>query len=211
MGLEVFVTLKIIGTGFGRTGTDSMRAALNILGVGPTHHMFELEKGTPLRQPWLDLAKGSQPDWDFLFTGYHACVDWPSAHYWRSLIKVYPEAKVLLTMRSAESWWNSFEATILKYIQSGDDPNGLAKLLVAEQVFDGRPDDRNHAIATYNRNIEEVIATVDPERLLIHSLGDGWEPLCNWLGLSVPAVSYPSGNTTQDIVGRFAEKGVDLS
>nr|WP_281496622.1 sulfotransferase family protein [Pseudohalocynthiibacter sp. F2068] len=211
MGLEVFVTLKVIGTGFGRTGTDSMRAALNILGVGPTHHMFELEEGMPLRQPWLDLAKGSQPDWDFLFSGYHACVDWPSAYYWRSLIKVYPEAKVLLTMRSAESWWNSFEATILKYIQSGDDPNGLAKLLVAEQVFDGRPDDRNHAIATYNRNIEEVIATVDTERLLIHSLGDGWEPLCNWLGLSVPEVSYPSGNTTQDIVGRFAEKGVDLS
>jgi hypothetical protein len=183
-----------------------MRAALNILGVGPTHHMFELEEGMPLRQPWLDLAKGAKPDWDLLFTGYHACVDWPSAYYWRTLINVYPEAKVLLTLRSADSWWTSFEATILKHLQSGDDPDGLAALLIAEQVFGGRPDDRDHAISTYNRNTEEVIATVDPGRLLVHELGDGWEPLCSWLGLSVPDVSYPTGNTTRDMVKRLADK-----
>lgn len=205
------MTLKIIGTGFGRTGTDSMRAALNSLGVGPTHHMFELEEGAPLRQPWLDLAQGAQPDWDLLFTGYNACVDWPSAHYWRSLIKVYPEAKVLLTMRSAESWWNSFEATILKFIQTGDEPNGLARMLVADQVFDGRPDDRDYAIATYNRNVEEVIETVDPARLLVHNLGDGWEPLCGFLDVPVPDFEYPKGNTTENLVNRLAEKGVDIS
>lgn len=200
------MTLNVIGTGFGRTGTDSMRAALNILGVGPTHHMFELEEGTPLRQPWLDLAKGAEPDWELLFTGYHACVDWPSAHYWRALIEEYPNAKVLLTLRSAESWWTSFEATLLKHLQSGADPEGLGVLLVAEQVFGGRPDDRAHAIATYNRNTEEVIETVEPERLLIHNLGDGWDPLCNWLGLSVPEVSYPTGNTTKDLNARLAKK-----
>lgn len=205
------MTLKVIGTGFGRTGTDSMRNALNILGVGPTHHMFELEEGAPLREAWLDLAKGAQPDWNLLFEGYHACVDWPSAFYWRALITEYPSAKVLLTLRSADSWWDSFSATILKYIQSKDDPNGLAQLLVADQVFGGRPDDRDHAIATYNRNTEEVIATVVPERLLIHNLGDGWEPLCRWLGIPVPDVSYPSGNTTEDLVERLGNKGVDLT
>ena len=73
------MTLKVIGTGFGRTGTDPMRNALNILGVGPTHHMFELGEGTPLRPLWLDLAKGGKPDWEKLFEGYAACVDWPSA------------------------------------------------------------------------------------------------------------------------------------
>jgi hypothetical protein len=209
--LEIFVTLNVIGTGFGRTGTDSMRFALNILGVGPTHHMFELEEGTPLRQPWLDLAKGAEPDWELLFSGYRACVDWPSAYYWRTLIDEYPDAKVLLTLRSAESWWTSFEATLLKHMQSGDDPEGLAVLLIAEQVFGGRPDDRSHAIATYNRNTEAVIESVDPERLLIHNLGDGWDPLCNWLGLSVPEVSYPTGNTTKDLNNRLADKNVNHS
>ncbi len=205
------MTLKIIGTGFGRTGTNSMRNALNVLGVGPTHHMLELGAGSPLRQPWRDMVNGAPPDWDALFAGYNACVDWPSAHYWRELVVAYPGAKVLLTMRSPESWWTSFEATILKYIQSGDEPEGLAQRLIARQVFDGRPDDREHAIAVYNRNVADVIATVDPDRLLIHNLGDGWEPLCDWLGLPVPDVAYPSGNTSTDFVERLSARGVDIS
>lgn len=205
------MTLTVIGTGFGRTGTDSMRNALNILGVGPTHHMFELGTDAPLRPLWLDLAQGATPDWDRLFEGYNACVDWPSAFYWRELIEFYPDAKVLLTMRPAESWWTSFEATILRYIQSKDDPNGLAQLLVADQVFHGRPDDREHAISVYNQNIEEVVATVPTGRLLVHCLGDGWQPLCDWLGLPVPDIAYPSGNTTQELVNKIEASGVDLS
>jgi hypothetical protein len=202
--------LKIIGTGFGRTGTDSMRNALDMLGVGPTLHAFELGEDSPLRGVWLDLVNGSAPDWDALFAGYNACVDWPSAHYWRELVVAYPDAKVLLTMRPAESWWTSFEGTILKLIQSGDDPDGFAQRLIARQVFDGRADDREHAIALYNRNVADVIATVDPGRLLIHNLGDGWEPLCAWLGVPVPDVEYPSGNTSRDFVRHFAAQGVDI-
>lgn len=204
------MTLKVIGTGFGRTGTDSMRNALNILGVGPTHHMFELGEKSPLRPLWLDLAKGGKPDWDKLFEGYTACVDWPSAYYWRTLSDVYPEAKVILTMRSAESWWTSFEATLLKYLQSGDDPQGLGHSVVGNKVFSGQADDREHAIAVYNKNIADVIATVAPERLLIHNLGDGWQPLCDFLDLPVPSVDYPSSNTTSDIITRLADEGVDL-
>lgn len=192
------MTLNVIGTGFGRTGTDSMRKALNILGVGPTHHMTEVGKDAHIREQWMNLVRGAEPDWDVLFTGYQACVDWPSAFYWRSLIVKYPQAKVLLTMRSATNWWSSFEATILKYILSSDDPNGFAQQLVAQQVFNGRPDNREHAIAIYNRNIEDVISTVSPDRLLVHNFEDGWEPLCQWLELPVPDVDYPSGNTTQD-------------
>ena len=192
------MTLQVIGTGFGRTGTDSMRKALNMLGVGPTHHMHELSKDSPLYQHWHNLIRGATPDWNLLFTGYNACVDWPSAFYWRSLVNAYPDAKVLLTMRSAESWWNSFEATILRFIKTRDNPNGFAQLLVADQVFGGRPDDRAHAIAVYNRNVEEVLSTVAPDRLLVHNLGDGWEPLCRWLNLPVPQDAYPSSNSTED-------------
>ena len=192
------MALKVIGTGFGRTGTDSMRKALDILGVGPTHHMTEVGKNAYLKEQWRNLAKGARPDWDVLFTGYHACVDWPSAYYWRSLIVEYPEAKVILTMRPATSWWISFEATILKHILRGDDPNSLAHSLVAQQVFNGRSDDREHAIAVYNRNIKDVVSTVEPDRLLVHGYGDGWKPLCRWLDVPVPDVDYPSGNTTQD-------------
>ena len=197
------MTLKVIGTGFGRTGTDSMRHALNILGVGPTHHMLELGQASSLREPWLELIRSDpemsvKPDWELLFSGYHACVDWPSAFYWRSLVTEFPEAKVLLTMRSAESWWNSFEATILQNILHGGDLNGFSNRLVSDQVFDGRADDRDHAIAVYNRNVEEVMDTVDKERLLVHKLGDGWMPLCNWLELQIPDADYPYGNTSKD-------------
>lgn len=197
------MTLHIIGTGFGRTGTDSMRNALNILGVGPTHHMLEIVEDGPERKRWLDLAKGASPDWEALFRGYRACVDWPSAFYWRTLIDVYPDAKVLLTMRSAESWWSSFEKTILKLILTDDDTEGFGHLLIAEQVFGGRPDDREHAIKVYNQNVEEVLSTVSADRLLVHNLGDGWGPLCDWLGLDFPDCDYPSGNTSRDFVERF--------
>ena len=202
------LTLKIIGTGFGRTGTESMRRALDILGVGPTHHMMELGEGAPLRQRWLDLANGAEPDWDFLFEGYGACIDWPSAQYWRTLIDVYPDAKVLLTMRSADSWWKSFEGTIVKYLQSNDDLNGLAHA-VGRDVFGSRYADREYAIALYNQNVSDVLAIVPRERLLVHRLGDGWDPLCDWLGLPIPDVDYPSGNTTSDFKSRNIRVGVD--
>lgn len=197
------MTLKVIGTGFGRTGTDSMRVALNQLGVGPTHHMTLVGAVPGSRDRWLELVNGSTPDWDLLFKGYNSCVDWPSAYYWRALVDHYPDAKVLLTMRSAESWWSSFEATILKHIKSTDDMDGFSHRLVAQQVFNGRPHDKEHAIATYNRNVEEVKAYVAPERLLVHQLGDGWDPLCEWLNLPVPDVAYPRGNTTEDFNRRI--------
>lgn len=199
------MALKIIGTGFGRTGTDSMRHALNLLGVGPTHHMMELGAHNPLHKPWLDMVNGAEPDWALLFTGYHACVDWPSAYYWRELIAEYPDAQVLLTMRSAESWWESFSATILKHILSQSHPDGFAQKLIAEQVFHGKPDDRSHAMAVYRRNVDEVITTVSPDNLLVHNLGDGWRPLCRFLDVPVPDVAFPNRNSALEFIERLDE------
>lgn len=197
------MTLKVIGTGFGRTGTDSMRKALNVLGAGPTHHMMELREGSAAYQSWRSLVDGEAADWSKLFAGYNACVDWPSAFYWRDLEKQYPEARVLLTNRSAESWWESFSQTILRHIQSGLHPDGFAQRLIAEQVFSGKPDDRAYAISVYKNNVDEVIETIDRERLLVHNLGDGWLPLCEWLGIPVPDIAYPKGNSTEVFVRKM--------
>ena len=193
------MSLKVIGTGFGRTGTDSMREALDILGFGPCHHMRVVLQDEEQKQRWRALARGATPDWETTFEGFASCVDWPSAFFWRDLIVAFPDARVLLTYRSPESWWESFEKTIMPFCSpETHDPATLGVALIGAQVFGGRPHDRDHAIAVYKANVDAVLATVPPERLLVHQLGDGWEPLCRHLGVPVPDQSYPSRNSTAD-------------
>jgi hypothetical protein len=192
------VTLKVIGTGFGRTGTDSMREALNMLGFGPCHHMYEVIANERQKALWRALAQGVAPDWNKLFAGYLSCMDWPSAHYWPKLIQAYPEAKVILTYRTPESWWTSVEKTLLALLDENDDPASLGIALIANQVFGGRPRDRAHAISVYEANVRAVKAVVPPDRLLVHNLGDGWEPLCAHLGAPIPDQPYPSRNSASE-------------
>ncbi|MDG4889494.1 sulfotransferase family protein [Mesorhizobium sp. WSM4887] len=192
------MTIRVIGTGFGRTVTDSMREALTMLGFGPCHHMSEVMAHAEQKRLWRALAQGAAPDWDRLFAGYKSCVDWPSVHYWRELIEAYPEARVILTWRSPESWWESFAKTILPAVIDSQDQESLGVALVTKQVFGGRPQDRTHAIAVYEANIEAVLKTVPAERLLVHKLGDGWAPLCAHLGVPVPDEPYPNRNTTKE-------------
>lgn len=200
------MALKVIGTGFGRTGTDSMREALNILGFGPCHHMRELIADKSHKQNWRDVAAGSPPDWNQLLGNYTSCVDWPSAYYWPQLIDAFPDARVLLTWRSAQSWWSSFEKTILPVLLADTETEASApgSQLVSQRVFGGTPDDREHCIAIYEANVAAVKAQVPPERLLVHTLGDGWEPLCAHLGVPVPEVPYPSSNNSAAFQTEFA-------
>ena len=192
------MTIRVLGAAFGRTGTDSMREALDMLGFGPCHHMREVNANEEQKRLWRALVRGVAPDWEQLFAGYQSCVDWPSAYYWRELISVYPKAKVILTYRTPESWWASFEQTILAGMQASTDAESLGLALVRDKVFGGRPEDRAHAIAVYEANVNAVKATVPPDRLLIHNLGDGWEPLCAHLGVPVPAEAYPSRNSASE-------------
>ena len=192
------MTLKVIGAGFGRTGTDSMREALDMLGFGPCHHMFEVIGNEEQKRLWRAFVAGTPTGWDQLFAGYSSCVDWPSAYYWPDLIRAYPEAKVILTHRSAESWWASFEKTILDGLHKSTDPASLGLALIKAQVFGGRPDDRGHAMALYEANVNAVKTTVPKERLLIHELGDGWGPLCEFLGVPTPTQPYPSRNSASE-------------
>ena len=201
------MSLKVIGTGFGRTGTDSMRAALTILGFGPCHHMFEVISNPEQEARWRAMVGGGARDWESLFEGYASCVDWPSAYYWRELIEAYPEARVILTWRTPESWWESFSNTILKGISTNDDPASVGKALIERQIFGGRMGDRDHALAIYRANVAAVMAEVPPGRLLVHRLGDGWAPLCAHLDVPVPDEPYPHGNATEAFHARLAEKG----
>ena len=107
------MTLEVIGAGFGRTGTASLKAALEILGYDPTHHMFEVMASKEQMALWHAIGAGSEPDWDKVYDGFPAAVDFPTASYWRELTGHYPDAKVILTVRSADSWWKSASATII--------------------------------------------------------------------------------------------------
>lgn len=200
-------SLKVIGTGFGRTGTDSMREALEILGFGPCHHMRELINDSEHERLWRSVVAGATPDWDLLLGGYSSCVDWPSAYYWPQLVDAFPEAKVILTWRSAESWWKSFEKTILQgilsFVETEDTPKNTE--LIGPKVFQDRPGDRDHCISVYEANIAAVKKNIPAERLLIHKLGDGWEPLCSHLNVPVPKVPYPNSNCTSNFQNEFLE------
>jgi hypothetical protein len=203
------MVLKVIGTGFGRTGTDSMREALNLLGFGPCHHMFEVNRVPEQKRLWRALAKGAPPDWGRLFAGYASCVDFPSAFYWRELLAFYPEAKAILTWRAADDWWRSYERSIGAVMDDAPDPDSVGATLIAGRLFGGRPLDRDHVVGIYEAHVAEVIATVPLERLLVHRPGDGWPPLCAHLGVPVPDVAYPHRNTAAEFAADLGRRTED--
>lgn len=196
------MALKVIGTGFGRTGTDSMREALSVLGFGPCHHMSELIAVPEQKRLWRAFVKGEPIGWDELFAGYVSCVDFPSAVYWRELLAAYPEAKAILTWRPAEEWWESFSGTIGRVMRESTEPESVGVALLANQVFGGRVTDRAHVIGVYEAHVAAVIAEVPAERLLVYRLGDGWGPLCAHLGVPVPDLPYPRRNSAAEFVAR---------
>ncbi len=195
--------LDVIGAGFGRTGTDSMREALEILGVGPCHHMFAIIGDEALYGPWRRRMSGEDVGWDVLYAGFRSAVDWPTAHYWRELAAAYPDAKVILTLRDAGDWYDSAAATIFPVAATGA-PESLGRQIL-RQVFDDRPDDRAHCIAIYEAHVDAVRREIPPERLIEHGLGDGWGPLCAGLGLSEPSEPYPHKNTGEGFRKTFSD------
>ncbi len=198
--------LKIVGAALGRTGTNSLKLALEHLGFGPCHHMFEVRDRPEQLPYWQAAARGELPDWDAVFADYRSCVDWPSARYWREIAAHFPDAKVLLSLRDAESWFASVHATIYPVIvgwptrESGHfrDTMEMAAEIVVAQTFGGRLDDRDHALAVYRAHGEEVRRTIAPERLLAYDVSEGWAPLCAFLEVPVPNVPFPRTNTSEE-------------
>ena len=101
--------LKIIGAGFGRTGTSSLQVALEELLGGKCYHMKEVMLQPAHLQAWHEFAVGKVPamDWKWLFADYGATVDCPVCMYYDELMEVFPEAKVILTVRDPQQWWKS--------------------------------------------------------------------------------------------------------
>ncbi len=200
------MSLKIVGAALGRTGTNSLKLALEELGFGPCHHMFEVRDHPEQLPFWQAAARGELPDWDEVFANYQSCVDWPSARFWREIAAYYPEAKVILTLRDADKWFASVHATIYPVILSWPerepghfrDTMEMAQELIVEQTFCGRLDDRDHALAVYRAYEEEVRRTIAPERLLAFDVSEGWAPLCAFLEVPVPDTPFPRTNTGEE-------------
>jgi hypothetical protein len=198
------MALTVIGTGLGRTGTKSMQTALNQLGFGPCHHMIEVIMNPEARAAWTAAATGER-DWDQLFAGYHAMVDWPGVRYWKELVAYWPEARVLHTTRDADAWFESTQQSIFS-------PRSLERFTdsgLGTEFFDAflgelRPhiNDRAYMIDYFHRHEAEVKATVPKERLLVHRASDGWAPLCAFLGAPVPDEPYPSENSRASFAQR---------
>jgi hypothetical protein len=208
------MALQVIGAGFGRTGTNSLKLALEQLGFAPCHHMFEVRENPAQLPFWEAAARGELPDWDEVFAGYAAQVDWPGARYWRELAEHFPDAKVILSVRPADEWFDSLQATIGPFLRepsAHDDPDRHAQALmvhelIGRQIFDDRVDDRAHAIRVFRDHIAEVQRTIPPERLLTYEVSEGWEPLCRFLGVPVPEAPFPHANSTEAFRARFAAR-----
>ena len=200
------MALQVVGTGFGRTGTNSLKLALEQLGFGPCHHMFEVRDNPHLLPYWQAAARGELPDWDTVFDGYAATVDWPASRFWREITAHYPDAKVLHSVRPEDSWIKSVHATIYPSMRDRADvePGNrrerleMAHEVVVEQTFDGRLGETDHALAVYRAHTDAVCAAIPANRLLVYDVAEGWEPLCAFLGVAVPDTPYPHTNTTSE-------------
>lgn len=216
--------MKVIGVGVGRTGTLSLKAALERLGFGPCfhgRHVLDHPDRLPL---WQAAAAGEPVDWTALFAGYVSSVDWPGAAFWRPLAAAFPAAKLILTVRDAQRWYDSVHNTIFQMFGDGDGPpdarvararrivpgldvfTAFHRRMIWDGFFAGRFTDRAYAIRAYEEHNAAVLREVPAERLLVISPGAGWEPLCEFLGVPVPAEPYPHLNDPAKFWARVAAR-----
>ena len=200
--------LSVIGAGFGRTGTMSLKLALDRLGFGPCYHMTEVFKNPKASGYWEAAADGKPVDWEEVFAGYGSTVDWPSATFYKQLADAYPDARVVLTDRDPEGWFASTQATIFSrhFRDDTDDPWQRMVLKVIGDLFDRLMTDKDKLIEVYERHNDQVRRTIAPERLLDYQVSQGWEPLCAFLGVDVPDEPMPKVNSTDDFRQHLAAK-----
>jgi hypothetical protein len=206
--------LKVIGAGFPRTGTTSLKAALDRLGFGACHHMYEVLSQPGQVERWLPVVSGGPIDWEHVFDGYRSAVDWPASFFWRELTEAYPDAKVILTVRDAHHWYASLQ-TMLAGIRGALNATEVAPMMESmtrfRPVMDlmgratfgddwswGAAEDEEHAVEVFRRHIETVQESLPARRLLVFEAGQGWDPLCEFLGVEPPeGEPFPHLNDTE--------------
>jgi len=206
--------LQVIGAGFGRTGTSSLKEALEVLGF-PCYHR-DIAEEHPDDALWLALSKGKSIDFESVFQNHTAAIDWPVAKFYQEIFRKYPNAKVILTVRDPDMWYQSISETIFSEVvglleqrkQSHKKNKWLRKLnhwvsptkdlhakmvesVIVDGQFHGKFLDKEDAIQTYNEHIEEVKQFVHAGQLLVYNVKEGWGPLCAFLGVPVPSTSFP--------------------
>lgn len=200
------MALRVVGAGLGRTGTNSLKLALEELLGGPCYHMYELMQRSQDVSAWESALAGRSLDWEGFLAEYRATVDWPAAAFWREIWAANPDAFVLLSSRdSAAAWWASMEKTIVlaltEEVPPGE-PEWAQRRALNLEMMSTRftPDwaDAEGAMAAYERHNEAVRRTVPAERLIDWRPGDGWGPICERLGLPTPGSPFPHENKTAD-------------
>ena len=198
------MTLEVIGAGLGRTGTHSLKLALEILGLGPCHHMEEVIKNAPVQVPLWSTAVGGNADWSAAYDGYRSAVDWPTAAFWKELSEIHPDARFVLTVREPEKWYESFTGTIHRllstieeapeevrpFLEMGKDvtsKSGICAGMTKEELIDA-----------FNAHCHAVKEAISSERLLVYEVKDGWGPLCEFLEKPVPVEPFPKTNSREE-------------
>ena len=206
--------LKIIGAGVGRTGTASLKVALEQLGTGKSYHMTEVLQNPPLGKAWVEAAKSGNGDWDAIFEGYGSSVDYPGCTFWRELADYYPDAKLILTVRDPVSWYESINETIMSQMLingAKDSPFGELMQRIVWGTVDNRMEDKEYMVSYFEKRTQEIIDAMPAERLLVFRVKEGWGPLCEFLGLPVPDTDFPHINSreeTKQLIAGLTSRGI---
>ncbi|NOK60153.1 MAG: sulfotransferase family protein [Chloroflexi bacterium AL-W] len=202
------MSIHVIGAGFGRTGTLSLKAALEELGFAKCYHMVEVIQNPNHVRIWKEAMEGKAVDWNTLFQGYQATVDWPGCTFYQELMHHYPAAKVILSVRNPERWYTSTFQTIYRFSQNRTMqfiPNArhimqMSNRLIWEHTFHGQFENQQYAIDIFNQHIATVKRTVPAKRLLVYDVKQGWEPLCQFLEVPIPIdTPFPHLNDTKSM------------
>jgi hypothetical protein len=196
------MALRVVGAGLGRTGTLSLKVALEKLLGGKCYHMAEVVEHPEHMPVWKNAALGEHVDWKRVFDGYVAAVDWPAAAFWEPISQAFPDAIILLSSRDASSWWESASTTIFPTTMQAEGP--WREMLDAMfRTFTTDLTNREACIAAFERHNANVRAKADPTRLLDWTPKDGWEPICRALGVAVPDEPFPRVNTNEEFATRW--------
>ncbi len=214
--------LKIIGSGLGRTGTFSLKLALEHLGFGKCYHMTELFQNPERVSHFQQAEEGKKVKWDEVFDGYNSAVDYPAARFYRQLSDHYPEARIIHTYRDPEEWYESAVHTI--FMARNLDIRRILKFALRYPVsrvvqkrfhvfrynrklmnleFGKDLSDRGKVLKAFEKHTENVIKRIDPARLLVFNVSEGWGPLCRFLKLPVPSESFPNSNSRDEFLKRI--------